>query len=66
MKHVKYIGASQDQINWGNNDDPRGLLHEGNIYTVKRTEVHSWHTKIELMEHPGKVFNDASFDYVQP
>ena len=64
-QQVRYLGASTHQVRWGGNDDPRNRLVQGTVYTVKRTEVHSWHTKIELEEWPGKVFNDASFEYVK-
>lgn len=61
---VMYIGASQEQINWGGNDDPRPLLTEGAIYEVEKREVHSYHTKISLKMIEGK-FNDASFRYLE-
>lgn len=59
---VKYIGAGDDQVRWGNNDDPRGLLEEGKIYTIETIEVHSWHTKYYLKEFPSKKFNSVSFE----
>ncbi|MBP2635530.1 MAG: hypothetical protein H6Q72_1437 [Firmicutes bacterium] len=62
MRKVKYIGASDEQVRWGNNDDPRGLLNEGELYTVEREEVHSYHTKYHLKEFPGKRFNSVCFD----
>ena len=31
---VIYIGCTQDQINWGNNDDPRKILFENTAYFV--------------------------------
>lgn len=58
---VVYTGASDAQVNWGGNDDPRGVLIEGNEYVVRSTEVHSWHTKIELEEFPGLRFNSVCF-----
>lgn len=61
-KLVKYIGASDEQVNWGGNDDPRGLLTVGTYYIVKREEIHSWHTKFELLGYEGKVFNSTSFE----
>ena len=64
-QQIRYLGATLDQACWGGNDDPRYYLTIGTIYTVKRTETHSWHTKIELEEWPGQVFNDASFAYVE-
>ena len=62
---VKYEGANDAQVNWGsNNDDPRGVLTEGEVYTVLSAEVHSWHTKIRLVEFPEYKFNSASFEEV--
>lgn len=58
---VKYIGATDEQVKWGGNDDPRGLLNEGDIYEVSKEEVHSWHTKLYLTEFPSKKFNSVSF-----
>jgi hypothetical protein len=62
---VKYIGASDAQVNFGSNDDPRGLLEEGKIYTLKGKEIHSWHTKYSLEEFPHKKFNSVSFGIVE-
>ena len=64
-QQVRYLGASIHQVRWGGNDDPRDCLVRGTVYTVKRTETHSWHTKIELEEWPGQVFNNASFEYLK-
>ena len=61
---VRYIGASEAQVNYGSNDDPRGLLKEGKIYTLQRKEVHSYHTKYYLKEFPGKKFNSICFEEV--
>jgi hypothetical protein len=61
---VKYIGADNEQVAWGGNDDPRELLIIGETYTVIGKEVHSWHTKIILEDYPDKKFNDSSFKYV--
>jgi len=59
---VKYIGCTDGQVNWGGNDDPRGLLVEGQVYELERKEVHTWHTKYYLKEFPGKKFNSVSFE----
>lgn len=61
---VKYIGTSNEQVKWGSNDDPRGLLTEGETYIVEAVEPHSWHTKYYLKEFPGKKFNSVSFEKV--
>ena len=61
--NVKFIGSSQDQVNWGSNTDPDGILNNDTTYEISNVEVHSWHTKIELVGIKGE-FNSASFDYV--
>lgn len=60
---VKYIGCSTEQVRWESNDDPRGVLIEGNKYYVERVEVHSWHTKLHLRGICGR-FNSVSFEKV--
>jgi hypothetical protein len=62
---VVYLGASDSQVAWGQCDDPRGTLTEGEVYTVDHTEVHSWHTKVYLEGHEGKAFPSAAFDDYQ-
>ena len=60
---VRYIGCYQEQINWGNNDDPRDILIIGYRYYVEHVEHHSYHTKIELRGVKGK-FNSVCFQLV--
>ena len=62
---VRFTGASDDQVRWGNNDDPRSYLFKGQICTVLEEEVHSWHTKIRLLETPTMLFNNVSFEDVE-
>jgi hypothetical protein len=62
---VEYIGATIEQIHWGNNDDPRGLCRLGEVYEVEWTQMHSWHTKMKLVEFKW-VFNSVSFVDVYP
>lgn len=64
MKRVRYIGATDEQVRWGSNADPRGILTEGQTYDVEAERVHSWHTKIKLAGIDGW-FNAVSFE-VQP
>lgn len=64
MKHrrlVRYIGATDAQVNWGNCDDPRERLIEGGVYQVEKTEEHRWHTKVKLVGVEGW-FNYVSFE----
>jgi len=58
---VVYIGCSQEQINWGSNDDPRTILVEGNEYEIEVVDIHSQHTKLTLKGIPGR-FNSVCFD----
>ena len=58
---VVYDGSASDsQVNWGSNADPRKLLKPGARYTVSDVEVHSWHTKVQLVGVEGK-FNSVHF-----
>lgn len=56
---VVFNGASQSQIGWGSNEDPRPFLTEGAVYVVEKVEVHSWHTKLWI-DGRGP-FNASSF-----
>lgn len=59
---LKFMGNVSDaQVNWGGNDDPRGLLAEGACYEVANVDIRSSHTKITLTDFPNKVFNSVHF-----
>lgn len=59
---VRYRGdADTDQVRWGSNDDPRGVLIPEGVYAVERVEVHSWHTKYWIA---GRAYNSVHFDPV--
>ena len=60
-RKVRYIGAFDAQVSWGDNADPRGVLEVGNVYEVKATYLYSEHTKLELVGFEEKYFNSASF-----
>jgi hypothetical protein len=60
---VKYLGCTIEQVRWGSNDDPNGILIVGNKYYVEHVYVHSQHTKIELGGVKGK-FNSVCFEKV--
>ena len=63
---VIYIGTTNEQVHWGACKDPRGLLQEGETYTLERVDVHTWHTKLFLVEEDsGRGFNSASFKKVK-
>jgi hypothetical protein len=62
---VRYIGnVTEAQINLGGNDDPRGKLWEGEVYTVERIEVHNWCTEVYLQEVDGQ-FNVVWFEEIR-
>lgn len=63
-RKIRFIGALDSQVQWGGNDDPREFMKEGDIVTLVRQEIHSWHTIYEVEEFPGKVFNSVSFEAV--
>jgi len=50
---------------WGSNDNPKGVLFEGDVYYVERIEIHSWHTKLYLRGIRGGKFNSSCFEKVE-
>lgn len=60
---VRFVGASDTQVNWGGCDDPRPLMEEGDEFILEDVEVHSWHTKVRLKGVEGS-FNSVCFEYV--
>jgi hypothetical protein len=58
---VKFLGCSPEQVRWGSNDDPTGILIVGDKYYVEHVYIHSQHTKIELRGVKGK-FNSVCFE----
>lgn len=60
---VVYIGCIDEQVRWGNNNDPRGILMENQTYYVEKVEVHSQHTKLTLRGVSGR-FNSVCFEKV--
>lgn len=47
-------------------EEARKHLKLGGEYTVERTEVDSWSTKVFLEEVPGVPFNSVFFEDVEP
>ena len=60
---VRYHGSAEEQVRWGSNDNPKGVLFEGDIYYIEKVEIHSWHTKLYLRGVYGK-FNSVCFEKV--
>lgn len=57
---VRYLGASEDQLNWGNYDDPRVLSREER-YMLVGVEEFSFHTNVQL-EGVSGTFNSVLFE----
>lgn len=63
---VTFESASDDQVKWGNNKDPRIELEIGKEYEVQSVEEHSWHTKIWVYHEGVKgPFNSVHFSEKQ-
>ena len=58
---VRFIRCSKEQIAWGNNTDPTGIMIVGDKYYVEKVEVHSQHTKLTLRGVSGR-FNSVCFE----
>lgn len=58
---VVFTGATPEQVRWGDNDNPNGLLEVGASYEVSCVEIHSQHTKLSIVGVPGR-FNSVSFE----
>ena len=61
---VEYTGCSDEQVKWGNNDDPRSFLIIGTEYKIEKVDVRSQHTKIKLYNKMGW-FNSVCFKLVE-
>ena len=61
---VRFVGATEAQVQWGSNDNPNEVLKVGRIYLVDAIKVHSWHTKVRIFGFDG-VFNSVSFKPVK-
>lgn len=57
-----YLGASDSQVAFGGNTDPRSYLTVGRRYQVDRVVVHDSVTDVYLKDYPGKGFNSVCFD----
>lgn len=57
---VRFTGATDEQVRFGNCDDPREVLADAAVYVVEFVEVRSWHTKLHLRGIPG-AFNSVCF-----
>lgn len=64
-REIKVKLISDYDNNYGGCDFVKGSLKLGEIYTLEKHEVHSFHTKIYLKEFPDKVFNSVHFKYLK-
>lgn len=57
--------ATKDQIAWGNNEDPNGVLKIGETYAVDSFDIRSSHTKIMLKVDDEVLgpFNSVNFEF---
>ena len=62
---VRFVEATDEQVRWGSNDDPRVHLNQEDSYTVKAVEVHTWHTKVYLEGYGKLKFNSVHFELLQ-
>jgi hypothetical protein len=58
---VRYIGASDEQVNFAG-DDPRNVLIKWGYYRLKDMEVESWYTLITLSGFEELRFNSVCFE----
>lgn len=58
---VTFTGASDEQVQWGGNDDPRHVLEIGKEYEIEEVDVHTWHTKVRIAGVKGR-FNSVHFE----
>ena len=63
-KKYKFIGGTSEQARWGSCTGDITSLKEGEIYTLKNTEVHSWHTALSFEEVTG-TFNSVMFEEIK-
>ena len=61
-RKLRYIGASDEQVNYRGNDDPRGVLNIGSLYEVLREDIGDFHTDIYLTVFPKLRFNSVCFE----
>ena len=60
---VRYMDCIDEQVKWGGNNDPRGVLKKEELYTVTNVEVHKYHTKLRLEGFPNLQFNSVHFQH---
>jgi len=61
QKVTYYQRGDDEQVRWGEGDDPRIHLVFKEVYTIEEIIIHSWNTELHLKEIPGKRFNSVFF-----
>lgn len=64
-KYDKVRCTNDSNNNWGGCEPVGKHLAVDGIYTVDTVEIHSWHTKVYLIEFPDKAFNSVHFENVE-
>ena len=59
---ICYTGATDLQVEWRANDDPRKVLIMGAMYRVKNLDVQPCHTNIQLEGFEEYSFNSVCFE----
>ena len=62
MDKAIFTGCTKDQIRFGGNDDPNGILIEGQEYIIEDIDIHSHTSRIKLKGIKGQ-FNSVCFDF---
>ena len=55
------ICINNEDNEWGGADHASSYLNVGQIYHVSHIEMHSWHTRVYLVEFPNHWFNSVAF-----
>lgn len=63
-RKVRFIGASDGQVNYRGWDDPREHLTEGSVYELDREVVWDDYTDYYLVGFIGYRFNSVCFEEV--
>ena len=59
---VRFTNCIDEQVKWGGNSDPRGVLKQEGLYAVTNVDVHKYHTKLRLEGYPNLEFNSVHFE----
>ena len=60
-KPFVFVGATDAQVTYAGNSDPRNFFTEGEIVFCVYEEIHAWKTEITLLGYPNNTFNSVCF-----